>query len=192
MSGSRGKLVIISGPSGAGKSTVVRRLLEQCPLPLTLSISATTRPPRPGEVHGREYWFLSPEEFANRRDRNEFLECKEVFGRGYWYGTLAETVSAGLNSKKWVILEIDVQGAGSVLELYPDAVTVFLHPGSLEELERRLRNRGTESEASLARRLEVASEEMAMMHRYCHEVVNREVDQTVAELCDLLHQYKQE
>lgn len=192
MSGSRGKLVIISGPSGAGKSTVVRRLLEQCSLPLTLSISATTRPPRPGEVHGREYWFLSPEEFANRRNRNEFLECKEVFGRGYWYGTLAETVSAGLNSQKWVILEIDVQGAGSVLELYPDAITVFLHPGSLQELERRLKNRGTESEASLARRLEVASEEMAMMHRYRHEVVNREVDQAVAELCDLLHQYKQD
>ena len=90
----RGKLVIISGPSGAGKSTVVRKLLEECPLPLTLSVSATTRPPRAGEVDGRDYWFLTSSEFAAKREQGEFLECKEVFGRGYWYGTLANTVSA--------------------------------------------------------------------------------------------------
>jgi guanylate kinase len=186
---SPGKLVIISGPSGAGKSTVVQRLLQNCPLPLSLSVSATTRPPREGEVHGKDYWFLSPQEFASRKQRGEFLESKEVFGRGFWYGTLSETVSAGLNSGKWVILEIDVQGAATVLELYPDAITIFLHPGSLQELERRLRRRATESEANIARRLEVASEEVAMMHRYRHEVVNREVDQAVAELCALLQKY---
>lgn len=186
---SPGKLVIISGPSGAGKSTVVQRLLQNCPLPLSLSVSATTRPPREGEVHGKDYWFLSPQEFASRKQRGEFLESKEVFGRGFWYGTLSETVSAGLISGKWVILEIDVQGAATVLELYPDAITIFLHPGSLQELERRLRRRATESEANIARRLEVASEEVAMMHRYRHEVVNREVDQAVAELCALLQKY---
>jgi len=186
---SPGKLIIISGPSGAGKSTVVQRLLEECPLPLTLSVSATTRQPRPGETHGKEYWFLSPEEFAARRDRREFLEFKEVFGRGYWYGTLSDTVSSGLNSGKWVILEIDVHGAATVLKVHPDAITIFIHPGSLAELERRLRNRGTESEANIARRLEVASEELAMMHRYKHEVINREVDQAVAELCALLQKY---
>ena len=186
---SLGKLVIISGPSGAGKSTVVQRLLLNCPLPLALSVSATTRPPRAGEVHGKDYWFLSPEEFASRKERGDFLESKEVFGRGFWYGTLSETVSAGLNSGKWVILEIDVQGAATVLELHPDAITIFLHPGSLQELERRLRRRGTESEANIARRLEVASEEVAMMHRYRHEVVNREIDQAVAELCALLQKY---
>jgi guanylate kinase len=186
---SLGKLVIISGPSGAGKSTVVQRLLLNCPLPLALSVSATTRPPRAGEVHGKDYWFLSPEEFASRKERGDFLESKEVFGRGFWYGTLSETVSAGLNSGKWVILEIDVRGAATVLELHPDAITIFLHPGSLQELERRLRRRGTESEANIARRLEVASEEVAMMHRYRHEVVNREIDQAVAELCALLQKY---
>jgi guanylate kinase len=186
---SLGKLVIISGPSGAGKSTVVQRLLLNCPLPLALSVSATTRPPRAGEVHGKVYWFLSPEEFASRKERGDFLESKEVFGRGFWYGTLSETVSAGLNSGKWVILEIDVRGAATVLELHPDAITIFLHPGSLQELERRLRRRGTESEANIARRLEVASEEVAMMHRYRHEVVNREIDQAVAELCALLQKY---
>jgi guanylate kinase len=184
-----GKLVIISGPSGAGKSTVVKRLLQNCSLPLSLSVSATTRPPREGEVHGKDYLFLPQEEFASRKQRGEFLESKEVFGRGFWYGTLSETVSTGLNSGKWVILEIDVQGAATVLELHPDAITIFLHPGSLQELERRLRRRGTESEANIARRLEVASEEVAMMYRYRHEVVNREVDQAVAELCALLQKY---
>jgi guanylate kinase len=189
MSNPLGKLIIISGPSGAGKSTVVNRLLAECPLPLTLSVSATTRQPRPGETHGKEYWFLSPEDFAARKVRGDFLEAKEVFGRGYWYGTLAETVSSGLKSGKWVILEIDVHGAATVLEVHPDAITIFIHPGSLAELERRLRNRGTESEANISRRLEVASEELAMMHRYTHEVINREVDQAVAELCTLLQKY---
>jgi guanylate kinase len=189
MSNPLGKLIIISGPSGAGKSTVVNRLLAECPLPLTLSVSATTRQPRPGETHGKEYWFLSPEDFAARKVRGDFLEAKEVFGRGYWYGTLAETVSSGLKFGKWVILEIDVHGAATVLEVHPDAITIFIHPGSLAELERRLRNRGTESEANISRRLEVASEELAMMHRYTHEVINQEVDQAVAELCALLQKY---
>jgi guanylate kinase len=187
---SPGKLIVISGPSGAGKSTVVQQLLGDCPLPLSLSVSATTRPARPGEVDGRDYWFLSPDEFALRKEKGDFLECKEVFGRGYWYGTLAETVSTGLNAGKWVILEIDVQGAASVLEVYPNAITVFIHPGSLAELERRLRHRGTESEASILRRLEVASEELAMKHRYRHEVVNREIEQAVDELCSLLQTYE--
>ena len=105
-----GKLVILSGPSGAGKSTVVRELLATCPLPLELSVSATTRLPRAGERDGVDYHFLSREEFALRRERGEFLECKEVFGRGDWYGTLAAPVTAGLRAGKWVLLEIDVEG----------------------------------------------------------------------------------
>lgn len=189
MAQAHGKLIIISGPSGAGKSTVVQRLLQDCPLPLLLSVSATTRPPRAGELHGRDYWFLAPDEFAAKKEQGEFLECKEVFGRGYWYGTLRETVSTGLEAGKWVILEIDVQGAASVLDTYPDAITAFIHPGSIEELERRLRQRGTESEASLARRLEVAAEELAMKHRYRYEVINRKIEQAVSELCALLQNH---
>lgn len=184
-----GRLIIISGPSGAGKSTVVQRLLQECALPLMLSVSATTRPPRPGEEHGRDYWFLTEKEFAERKENAEFLECKEVFGRGYWYGTLAETVSAGRLAKKWVILEIDVQGAATILDRFPDAITVFVHPGSMEELERRLRNRGTETENAIARRLQVAAEEMSMMHRYRHQIINAEIDQTVQSLCMMLSQY---
>src|SRR5256885_731293 len=102
------RLVIISGPSGAGKSTVVRELLESCPLPLVLSVSATTRQPRRGEIEGEDYYFLTPAQFADRRDAGDFLECKEYAGN--WYGTLQSQVTAGLEAGKLVILEIDVEG----------------------------------------------------------------------------------
>jgi guanylate kinase len=184
-----GKLVIISGPSGAGKSTVVRQVLEECPLPLTLSVSATTRAPRSGESDGVDYYFLTREEFFRRRDNKEFLECKEVFGRGDWYGTLRGTVTAGLEQGKWVVLEIDVEGALSVLPQHPDAITIFVHCGSLEELQRRLRGRATESEASLERRLEVARQELALADRYRHTVINQTVSVAASEICGILKQY---
>jgi len=184
-----GKLIIISGPSGSGKSTIVSRLLETCPLPLELSVSATTRPPRPGEVHGRQYWFLSPEEFQAKRSRGEFLECKEVFGRGFWYGTLKQAVSAGLAGGKWVILEIDVQGALAVLDYDPKVITIFIDPGSMEQLEQRLRARGTESEDAIQRRLQVAREEMGLKNHYRHIVLNDRLDDAVTEVCRLLCQY---
>jgi guanylate kinase len=181
-----GKLVIISGPSGAGKSTVVRRLLEVCPLPLKLSVSATTRPPRPGEIDGRDYHFLTMDEFLRRQANGEFLESKEVYGRGDYYGTLRSETAAGLSQGKWVILEIDVEGALAVLEQEPAAMTIFLHPGSMNELERRLRSRGTDSESSIQRRLEVARREMAVLNRYRYEVVNDTVDRAVHEICKIL------
>lgn len=183
---SRGRLVIISGPSGAGKSTVVRQLLRQCPLPLMLSVSATTRPPRPAEQDGIDYHFLSEQEFRQRRDTDDFLEWKEVFGRGHLYGTLRSQTEAGLASGKWVVLEIDVEGALTVLQQHGDAITVFLHSGSMEELERRLRTRGTESEESVQRRLDVARREMACKDRYTYEVINDTVDRAVQEICDIL------
>jgi guanylate kinase len=182
----RGRLVIISGPSGAGKSTVVRQLLSQCDLPLTLSVSATTRAPRPGEVDGEHYFFLTVDEFQRRRLAGEFLECKEVFGRGDWYGTLQSQVAAGLKAGQWVILEIDVEGTLAVLERYPDTLTIFIHSGSLEELQRRLRQRNTESEASLQRRLEVARRELTFLDRYRYQVINRDVAEAVREVCDIL------
>lgn len=181
-----GKLVVISGPSGAGKSTVVRQLLAECGLPLELSVSATTRPPRAGEQDGVDYFFLSKEEFARRREAGEFLEWKEVFGRGDFYGTLRSVATSGLCEGKWVILEIDVEGALSVLQQHPEAITVFLHPGSVTELERRLRQRNTESEQSIERRLEVARREMAVVDRYQYEVINDRVERAVQEICDIL------
>lgn len=181
-----GRLIIISGPSGAGKSTVVRELLATCPLPLQLSVSATTRRPRPGEQDGVDYHFLTHEEFARRRAAGDFLECKEVFGRGDWYGTLAATVTAGLSGGKWVILEIDVQGALAVLEQHPDAITIFVHCGSLGELEKRLRLRGTETEESIGRRLEVARCELRDAENYRHKIVNDTVADAAARICEIL------
>ncbi len=182
-----GKLVIISGPSGAGKSTVLKRVLAECSQPLELSISATTRRPRPGETDGVDYHFLSQDDFARRRENDEFLEWKEVFKRGDYYGTLRNTVTAGLAAGKWVVLEIDVEGAMMVLESHPDAITIFLHPGSDEELERRLRYRATESEDSIQRRLEVARREMTCLEKYKYEVVNETVDQAVRDICQILN-----
>lgn len=183
---SKGNLVVISGPSGVGKTTVLRELIEKCPLPLQMSVSATTRPIRPGEVEGVNYYYLTDEEFKQRKEAGEFLECVEVFGRGHWYGTLRETVSTGLNQGKWVILEIDVIGATKILENFPDATTIFIHPGSIEELEKRLRGRGTEDETALLRRLEVARGELDMAHIYQYIVNNQTVDQTVEDICQLL------
>lgn len=181
-----GRVVIISGPSGAGKSTVVREVLEQCPLPLVHSVSCTTRPPRVGEVDGENYHFLSREEFHARRNAGEFLECMEVFGRGDWYGTLKQTVAAGLAAGNWMVLEIDVQGAMSVLQTHPDALTIFLHSGSLEELERRLRHRATESDEAIQQRMETARRELAYKERYKHEVINHNKDQAVRDVCQIL------
>jgi len=181
------RLIILSGPSGAGKSTVVRRLLRECPLPLRLSVSATTRSPRPGEQDGREYHFLSAEQFHQLRRENAFLECKEIFSRSHWYGTLRSEVQSGLDAGQWMILEIDVQGAIEVMEdPQLDSISVFIHPGGREELERRLRRRGTESEQAIARRLETAAEEMRYLHRYDYEIVNGSVDLAVAQICQIL------
>ena len=186
-----GRLIILSGPSGAGKSTVVRELIATCPLPLKLSVSATTRAARVGEVDGREYHFVTRERFERLRDAGGFLECKEVFGRGDWYGTLAEPVERGLREGTWMLLEIDVQGAQSVLEQYPDAISLFVHPGSLDELARRLRRRGTDDPAAIARRLEVAAEELQALGYYRYEIINRSVDHAVEEICRILKSYRE-
>ncbi|KAA5543851.1 guanylate kinase [Roseiconus nitratireducens] len=182
------RLIILSGPSGAGKSTVVRRLLSECSLPLRLSVSATTRPARPGERDGREYHFLSAERFNQLRSENAFLECKEVFGRGHWYGTLRSEVRQGLEAGDWVILEIDVQGAIDVMDdLDLDAISLFIHPGGMDELERRLRARGTETEDGITRRLETAADEMRFLHRYQYEIINGSVDRAVGQICQILN-----
>jgi guanylate kinase len=177
---------VVSGPSGAGKTSVMQRVYQTCRVPLVRSVSATTRPPRAGETDGVDYHFLSDEEFGSHRQRGEFLECFEVFNHGHWYGTLWSEVTTGLTAGKWVVLEIDVQGALAVCERFPDAVTIFLRPSSREELERRLRGRGTETEEAIQRRLARADRELALAGRYRHQVINDDMDQAVQDICGIL------
>lgn len=184
--GNAGRLVIFSGPSGVGKTTILKRLRETCDLPLTESVSATTREQRPGETDGVSYHYLSREQFEKHIENDDFLEYTEVFGRGDLYGTLKEPVAKALEDGQQIILELDVVGALKVLKIHPDAITIFVHPGSIEELERRLRGRGTESEEALSRRLEVAKGEMEASSHYSHIVQNKSVEQTVNEICQLL------
>ena len=184
---SSGKLIVVSGPSGAGKTTLLKRVYHDPTLPpLRAGVSATTRAPRPGEVEGVDYYFLTPDEFARRRQAGEFLECFEVFGRGDWYGTLRGEVAPRLAAGDWVVLEIDVQGTLAVLQHYPDAVTIFIEPLSIEDLERRLRLRGTESEAAIERRLATARRELEQAHVYRHRVTNDDLDRAAAQLSAIL------
>ena len=147
-------VVVISGPSGSGKTTVVSRLEEESPVKLVKTISATTRPPRKHEVAGQDYYFLKPEEFDQRKQNGEFLEFAEVYRTGYWYGTLKSEVERARNSGGWALLEIDVEGALNVMREYPEALTIFLTTPSETVFEQRLRDRGTEDEAVIQKRLE--------------------------------------
>ncbi|MEX0677813.1 MAG: guanylate kinase [Pirellulales bacterium] len=189
---SPGKLIVISGPSGAGKTTLVKRLFEECPH-LVKSVSATTRFPRPGERDGVDYHFLSVDQFERRRRAGEFLECFEVFDGGTWYGTLQREVAPSLEAGKSIVLEIDVQGAMAVVKRYPQAITIFVLPSSpdksLDELQRRLRGRGTENEESIRRRLAAARRELDCADRYRYQVVNDDVEAAVKKFCDIIRSH---
>ncbi len=180
------RVVVISGPSGAGKTTLVERVIRESPVKLIKSISATTRLARAGEVDGEAYYFLSPQEFAERKSRGEFLETAEVFGAGLWYGTLKSEVERARQAGGWSLLEIDVQGALHVMELYPDALTIFLKPPSLEILEQRLNARNTDAPAVIERRLKKAREELQYVDRYRHHVINDDLDRAVGEVVEIL------
>ena len=185
----RGKVVIISGPSGVGKGTLVKKLLNESSFPLVLSVSATTRTPRPGEVNGREYWFISRDEFLEKRANGEFLESFEVYEGGALYGTLRETVETQIRQGKWVLLEIDVKGALSVMKELPDSLSIFILPPSLEALRERLLNRGTENGEDLAKRLEQAEKEISYNKYYKERIVNDNLDKAFEELVDTLASY---
>ena len=166
----------------------MQEVFRRAPVPLVASVSATTRPPRPGEVDGKDYHFLTNDEFQLHRQKGEFLECFEVFDKGHWYGTLWSEVAAGFKAKKWVVLEIDVQGAMAVIRRFADAISIFIQPGPPEELQRRLRGRGTETEEAIQMRLTRAQEELALAQRYRYNVLNDQIENAVEKTCNILTQ----
>ncbi|KNF08734.1 guanylate kinase Gmk [Gottschalkia purinilytica] len=179
----KGLLLVVSGPSGAGKGTICKRLLSENKN-IKLSISATTRSPRAGEVDGVNYFFLDKKDFEEKIKKNEFLEYAEVYGN--YYGTPKQYVLEQLNSGKDVLLEIDIQGALNIKEIYPDGVFVFILPPSMEELKSRIVKRGTETKESLTRRFESAYEEIKFAFKYDYAVVNDEVDLAVNKIQSII------
>jgi len=167
-------VVVISGPSGAGKSSFVKELLRRYPSDLVYSVSATTRARRPHEAEGRDYFYLSRDEFRRRIDADEFVEWAEVHGE--WYGTLRSQTDRVLQSGRNVLLDIDVQGGRSVRKIYKDGVFIFVLPPSLADLEGRLRARGTDSEDRIRLRLENARREVALVREYDYAVVNDDLE----------------
>jgi guanylate kinase len=179
MNGESAKVFVITGPSGVGKGTLIRRLLERFP-DLALSVSATTRAPREGEVDGRDYHFLTEEQFQERRDADDFLEFASYSGNHY--GTLKSELERCLDKGRSVVLEIEVQGAQQVRQSKPDSVQIFIAPPDESVLRDRLTGRGTDSAEAIDRRLKVAEQELASQNDFDHRVVNDDLDQATAEL----------
>jgi len=174
---------IISAPSGSGKSTLVQRLMAEDPN-LEFSTSLTTRPPREGEVNGKNYYFISREEFLARREEGDLLEWAEVFG--HYYGTSRRALERALESGRDLILDIDVQGAAQLREKLSGAVTIFILPPSRKELEIRLRNRSSDSEEVIERRLRDASREVKDFERYDYVLVNDQLEESYQKLKGIL------
>jgi guanylate kinase len=177
------RVFVITGPSGVGKGTLIRLLRERVP-ELALSVSATTRAPRPGEEDGVDYHFLSDAEFARRVEAGEFVEWAEYSGRRY--GTLRSELERHLAEGRPVVLEIEVQGARQVREAMPEAVQIFIEPPDREALKDRLVGRGTDDPEAITRRLAVAEEELAAAGEFQYRVVNDRLDEAVARLVEIV------
>ena len=162
-------LVVLSGPSGVGKDAVLSEL-RNYDRPWHFAVTATTRPMRPGERDGVDYIFLDPDTFSRMRDRDEFLECAEVYGR--WYGVPRSQARDAFRTGKDVFLKIDVQGAATIRRMAPEALLIFLMPPSMDELRQRLEGRMTESSPELERRLQTAQQELAQVHHFDYRVIN--------------------
>lgn len=179
----KGLLFVITAPSGAGKSSLINALLKEPGAP-RLSVSYTTRPPRPGERDGREYHFVDDERFLAMHSRGEFLESAQV--HGYRYGTSKKVIDEALARGEDLLLEIDWQGARQVKALHPCCVGVFVLPPSIDELEKRLRSRGQDSEAVILRRLANAREELEHQHEFKYAIINKDFDTAKRELAEII------
>ena len=182
-----GNLIVISGPSGAGKGTIVKALLDQY-ASIHYSVSATTRPPREGEVNGVNYWFVSREEFLHMREHDELLEWAEVYGS--FYGTPRRRVMEAINRGHDIILEIDPQGAMKVKSGFPSAVFVYIMPPSPRELSRRIIGRGTETQDAIRQRLNSVVTELGYIHEYDYLVINDELTEATADVAAIIRAEK--
>jgi guanylate kinase len=178
-----GLLIVISGPSGVGKDTILRRLFQLAP-ELKYSVSYTTRPPRPGEIDGQSYTFVTEDEFKRLIDAKEFLEWAQVYD--HYYGTSRKRVEEALARGEDIILKIDVQGAAFVKKRKPDALFIFITPPSTEELLQRLTGRNTESPTALERRQREALVELGLAKDYEHVVCNRDVEESAREILAMI------
>ncbi|MBR6700739.1 MAG: guanylate kinase [Firmicutes bacterium] len=177
-----GLLLVVSGPSATGKGTVCRQLVNETDV--ELSVSATTREPRPGEVDGVDYFFMTEEEFVKTIEEDGFIEHVENFGRRY--GTPLSYVKSKISSGRDIILEIDVQGAAIIKEKFPECILIFLLPPSIEELGARIRRRGTETKEKIAQRLSKAQQEIECIVNYDYYIVNNEVEQAVEDMKSII------
>ena len=181
----KGRLVVLAGPSAVGKSTVVERLRKEVE-DLYFSVSMTTRDPRPGEVDGKDYFFVSPTSFQERIDAGEMLEWADIHGGLQRSGTPAAPVREALDAGRPVLVEVDLVGARNIKEIMPEAVTVFLAPPSWEVLVERLTGRATETEDVIARRLQTARAELAAQDEFDDVIVNNDLDEAVQGISDIL------
>ena len=185
----KGLLVIISSPSGGGKTSIIHKILQKYPEQYVYSVSATTRKPRPGEIDGRDYFFLSEEQFRRDIKNNLFLEWENV--HGYLYGTPKTYIEKCINEGKYVLLDIDVNGALRIADNYPDrAITIFISTPSMGMLIERLKNRKTDSVGEINKRLERIPMEMEKAKQFDYVVINDQLDNTVEQVVEIVEKVK--
>ncbi|MFT3950012.1 MAG: guanylate kinase [Agriterribacter sp.] len=189
MAAKNNKIIIITAPSGAGKTSIVHYLLQKYPGQLAFSVSAATRKPRENEVSGRDYYFMSEDEFKNKIHQNEFVEWEMVY-EGKYYGTLQSEVERIWSMGKTPVLDIDVKGALRILERYPRcSLSLFIQPPSVDELKKRLQSRGTETTESLAARVNKASYELSFKDHFHHVIINKDLSTACAETEGIIVNY---
>ncbi len=183
MTENKGEIIAISAPSGTGKTTIIKNILKKYP-EIVFSISATTRPRRPGEKNGVEYYFVSEAEFLNKIKNKEFVEWEKFYD--YYYGTFKSTIEENINSGKSILLEIDVKGALSLKNIYPEAHLIYIMPPSFEELVKRLSERRTENETDFKKRIQRAEMELSHKDRFDYFVINNDLNKAIKETSELI------
>lgn len=187
----KGKIIIISAPSGCGKSTIINALLRRGEIDMQFSVSATNRPPREGERHGVNYYFLTDDEFRSAIAGDEFVEYEEVYP-GRYYGTLKREIARITDAGHNVVLDIDVKGGVNVKRMYGDeAVSVFIEPPSVDALRQRLEGRGTEDADAIAQRVARAEFEISFAPQFDHTVINDNLDEAIAQVSEILKAFTQ-